>query len=549
LKTERICFTEPDPCAGASGPCASGTRGLRCAAHLEAPLIVWTLVLSVLFAFTPPGHAEELKLNDGWRFHLDPESTGTKQDWAGPGFNDAAWPVLQAGKSWSAQGYFNYSGTAWYRMRIDIPVEFQGKFLVFYGANDRATVFLDGFKTAEHGPPPDPSLRGFYTSTPPFRIRLPAKPSVLIAIRIEGKDTHRIYAPGPGLAGDVALSTDVAVRFRGYWLAPDEWVTREEWLAAMAKVRAERRAELHHDGRIYTGPYSWSTGNFVQGFIYVYDTQFYDREKGLYRIDEYLDDGVRRFGGYDSILLWQSYTNIGVDEQNQFDMLRNMSGGLTGLKSVVERAHERGVKVFIAFNPWDTATRPEGREPEETLAEILSQTGADGIFLDTTDNIEPQERLRAAVDSLRPGAVFDTEGCPGDAGIETVNGCWGQDFAAASYYDHVRGVPVVKWTEPRVMIHYDGDRWRHDRGVMLQHAFLNGTGVLIWEDIFGSWNRYSERQKAAIRRFAPILRYGRDLLASDAWEPFYPTLLRDVDAHYWPDGARPCGPLSIGVAA
>jgi formylglycine-generating enzyme required for sulfatase activity len=484
-------------------------------------------------------HAEEEKIDRDWRFHIDPQSVGMDQGWARVDFDDARWSVLEAGKSWSVQGYFNYSGIAWYRKRIELSPGFRGKFLIFYGANDRSTVFFDGVQVTDHRPTSNPRFRGFFRSTPPFRLRLPNRPSVLVAIRIEGMDTHAIsaYTPGPGLAGDVKLSNEVLMRFRGYWLAPDEWVTRDQWLAAMRQARTQRRAELHRDSRIYVGPYSWSRGDFVQTFIHVYDTQFYDARKGRYRIEEYLDDGVKRFGGYDSILLWYTSFNIGVDNQNQFDMLRDMPGGFAGLKEIIHRAHARGVKVFIAFNPWDRDTRPEGRPAEESLAEIVKQVGADGAFLDTTDN-NPQERMRREFDARLPGTVFDTEGCPGDEGINTVNGCWGQTFPSAGYYGHIRGLPVVKWTEPRVMIHYDGDVFRHDRSVILQHVFLNGTGVVIWENIFGAWNRYSERQQTEVRRFAPILRYGRDLLASDAWEPFYPTLLGDVDAHYWPGPSR-----------
>ena len=142
------------------------------------------------------------------------------------------------------------------------------------------------------------------------------------------------------------------------------------------------------------------------------------------------------------------------------------------------------------------------------------------------------------MDSRRPGVTLEPEGGYGDDGVATLNATWGQGFPVAGYPDHVRGVPIAKWTEPRVMIHYDGNRWRHDRTTMFQHAFLNGTGVVIWEDIFGTWNRYTERDEAMLRRMLPIERYCADLLTSEDWEPFYPTLLQDVDASYWPGHGR-----------
>ena len=62
----------------------------------------------------------------------------------------------------------------------------------------------------------------------------------------------------------------------------------------------------------------------------MYDTFFYDREEGRYRIDEILDDGAREFGGYDFILLWQSYPRLGIDGCNQIDFYRDMPGGCPG---------------------------------------------------------------------------------------------------------------------------------------------------------------------------------------------------------------------------
>ena len=218
------------------------------------------LCLAALSCLPSLSLAEEQEINEGWRSHIDPASRGFVQGWAREDFSDSAWTMLQAGKSWAAQGYFNYSGTAWYRKRIALSSKFRGKFLIFYGANDRCTVFFDGVKVADHGPTSNPKLRGFFTSSPPFRLRLPDRRTVLVAIRMEGSDTHRIYAPGPGLAGSVALSDEVLMKFQSYWLAPDQLVTRAEWLQGQAR-RADpashrtpsRRSPLQRSVRLEHG--------------------------------------------------------------------------------------------------------------------------------------------------------------------------------------------------------------------------------------------------------------------------------------------------------
>ena len=96
----------------------------------------------------------------------------------------------------------------------------------------------------------------------------------------------------------------------------------------------------------------------------------------------------KEFGGYDGVVLWHAYPRIGIDERNQFDFYRDMPGGLEGLKDVVDRFHKLGVKVFINYNPWDTGTRKDGKSDIDALVDILKATNADGIFLDTLNELE-----------------------------------------------------------------------------------------------------------------------------------------------------------------
>lgn len=106
----------------------------------------------------------------------------------------------------------------------------------------------------------------------------------------------------------------------------------------------------------------------------LYDKSFYDASTGEYKIDSFLGDGQKEFGGYDILLLWHAYPRIGVDQRNQLDFYRDMPGGLEGIRGLVESCHKKGVRVFINYNPWDTGTNREGKSDEDFLVELVGQT-------------------------------------------------------------------------------------------------------------------------------------------------------------------------------
>ena len=131
-----------------------------------------------------------------------------------------------------------------------------------------------------------------------------------------------------------------------------------EWLSEIARYRAERRVRAGLTGEIYARPeLQWTQSSFIQPQSMVEDRYFYDPATRQYTVDRFLDDLDRRYGGIDSVLLWPVYPNIGIDNRNQFDLLRDMPGGLPALKKMVDDFHRRGVRVLFPNMPWDKGTR------------------------------------------------------------------------------------------------------------------------------------------------------------------------------------------------
>lgn len=308
----------------------------------------------------------------------------------------------------------------------------------------------------------------------------------------------------------------------------------QEWLADIRHYRRERLIRAGYDGSQYDRPeLRWTQRAFVQPQMMMQDRYFHDPVRGKYTVDRYLDDLEQRYGGIDAVLIWHTYPNIGIDHRNQYDWLRDMPGGISGVRQMIQDFHRRGVRVLFPVMLWDQGTRDEGIPNAEATARLMAEVGADGVNGDTL--AEAPLAFRIASDKTGHPLAFEPEGSPRNPGeaLAWNNMTWGSGWK----YPFEPMVSLYKWLEPRHMVNIC-DRWARDKTDNLQYAFFNGVGYESWESIWGIWNQITPRDAEALRRVATLERANADLLISRDWEPHTPMLHYGVFASKFPGQDR-----------
>ncbi|HEX7494184.1 MAG TPA: beta galactosidase jelly roll domain-containing protein [Bacteroidales bacterium] len=83
----------------------------------------------------------DLKLSGNWKFQ-----TGDNKAWKSPDFNDGEWNTIYVPSVWENQGYDDYDGYAWYRLKFTLPQNFTtGQLYLSLGKiDDIDDVYLNG---------------------------------------------------------------------------------------------------------------------------------------------------------------------------------------------------------------------------------------------------------------------------------------------------------------------------------------------------------------------------------------------------------------------
>ncbi|MCA4132607.1 SUMF1/EgtB/PvdO family nonheme iron enzyme [Arthrobacter sp. M4] len=290
--------------------------------------------------------------------------------------------------------------------------------------------------------------------------------------------------------------------------APDDPADWPGWREDLSAWRREAKARLAYSGDAYDDKAtSWASAAYAVAQVWLWDERLFDHERQEFTVDAFLES-IADQGGLDGIVLWHAYPVIGIDDRNQFDYYRDVPG----LEGVIDRLHARGLRVFVDYNPWDIGTRRALRSDADELASLVSELSIDGVFLDTMK--EGDAPLIRALRVATPPQVLEGESRVPNQRIEDHQLSWAQWFADSE----APGVMRAHWYERRHMMH-STRRWNRDHSSELQSAWMNGTGMLVWDTVFGVWVGWNERDKATLRRMLRVQRQFSDLLIHGDWSP------------------------------
>jgi iron(II)-dependent oxidoreductase len=268
----------------------------------------------------------------------------------------------------------------------------------------------------------------------------------------------------------------------------------------------------------------WIRHKYIIGLQMAWDHEFYDSGRGGYQLEKYLANGQKLFGGYGVYALWPTWPRLGLDNRNQWDLYRDLPGGLNQLHRLSELAHKHGTKFFIEYNPWDKSTRPEN--PYKGLASIIKGTDADGVVLDTRAKSNPQ--LRHAADSVKEGVVMYSEGMAVPKNMPTI--------VSGRVHDAIHMPPPLnlnKFIKPDFAIFRVcrlNDGYLHREFAV---SLFNGYGVEINEMGVGR-PTWTKKALHYLGLTSMILRENSDAFLSQNWQPLINSIKDSVWVNKWP---------------
>ncbi|MDZ4714158.1 MAG: SUMF1/EgtB/PvdO family nonheme iron enzyme [Cytophagales bacterium] len=299
------------------------------------------------------------------------------------------------------------------------------------------------------------------------------------------------------------------------------------WQEGMRKCFQERKlydTEAFDDALYRREDLHWIRNAYVMHLMMAWDKDFYDITNGTFSWSKFQQRGKKLYGGDDVICLWPTWPTLGLDPRNQFDLYRDLPGGLPGLQILADSLRSHGTKFFVAYNPWDESTRTEGHL--KGLAALIRETSADGVVLDTKG--ESSGELQAAADEVRPGVVMYSEGM---AVPKDMQGIVSGRVHNALYYPPM--LNLNKLIQPDFSIFRVAEVFKEPILREYGVAFFNGYGTEINQFAPGH-PEWEAEQYRFLGRTSRILRENSPNFHGKNFHPLVTTLRDSIWVNQWP---------------
>jgi gamma-glutamyl hercynylcysteine S-oxide synthase len=272
----------------------------------------------------------------------------------------------------------------------------------------------------------------------------------------------------------------------------------------------------------------WIRHTYASHLIMAWDAIYYDYVSDRFGLPDFEKQAIELFGGNDFIGLWPTWPTLGVDQRNQWDLFRDLPGGMEMIRQVTTELKGLGTELFICYNPWDESTRTEGHAAG--MADIIRETGAGGVVLDTMG--ESSKELQLAADNVRPGIVMYSEGM---ATPRNMQGIVSGRVHNALYYPPM--LNLNKFIKPEFTIYRVAELYKEPIRREYNLAFFNGYGTEM--NIFAPGKpAWAEEQYRHWGRTLRLLRENTHQFLSAEMLPLVPTTHDRIWVNKWPLGEK-----------
>lgn len=272
----------------------------------------------------------------------------------------------------------------------------------------------------------------------------------------------------------------------------------------------------------------WVRNTYVLTLMYAWDKFYYDSKEGKYRLQEFIQRGKKLYGGDDIVSIWPTWPTLGLDQRNQFDLFRDLPGGMAAMRRQADLSRKQGTKFFICYNPWDGSTRAE--DHYKGLSDLIAETMADGVVLDTKG--ESSTELQDAADRVRKGVIMYSEGM---AVPRDMPGIVSGRVHNALYYPPM--LNLNKLIKPEFTIYRVAEINKEKIQREFATAFFNGYGteLNIMQPGQPDW---VEDQYRYLGKTTRILRENTDNFVERGYTPLISTTQDSIWVNQWKSGEK-----------